>query len=178
MPDIAKLPELAEIFDVSIDDILGKSNAVLHDVVSSQQPNVEAYSDGDISEAVNMLKPSQLKTVLENTSYHPHVLTTCLPFLSESVVGSIADEHFKSGKSIHVFLPFLSEEKVEEFVKATKAMGKSITNFLPFLKESTVKSFAFEAFQHGGIDEASAFLPFMNENDVLELIKLASQSAY
>ena len=43
MPDISKLPELAEIFGVTIDDIIGHNNTVLHDVISSQSPNANEY---------------------------------------------------------------------------------------------------------------------------------------
>lgn len=176
MPDISKLPELAEIFGVSIDDILGRNNLFLHDVISSQSPNVEQYSDADISDAVDMLKPSQIETILRNTSYHPRVLSACLPFLSSTAVETIADEHIKNEKNINVLLPFLCYEKIEELARTTKEMGQSITGFLPFLKESTIKSLAFEAFEHGGMNESSVFLPFMNEDDILEFIRHTSHS--
>ena len=34
MPDISKLPELAEIFGVSVDDIIGKKRALLDSIVT------------------------------------------------------------------------------------------------------------------------------------------------
>ncbi len=111
MPDIAKLPELAKIFGVSIDDILGYNNAVLHDVISSQSPNVKEYSDADISEAAQLLKPSQIEDVLINTDNHPRLLSIFLPFLSDETIERIADEHIKNGKSVAVLLPFLRYEK-------------------------------------------------------------------
>lgn len=176
MPDIAKLPELAKIFGVSIDDILGYNNAVLHDVISSQSPNVKEYSDTDISEAARLLKPSQIEDILINTDYHPFILSTFLPFLSDKTIEEITDEHIKNGKSVAVLLPFLNYEKIEELVRVATENDESITMFIPFLRESAIKAFAFEAFEHGGISEASVFLPFMNEADILELMKLASQT--
>lgn len=176
MPDIAKLPELAEIFGVSIDDILGYNNAVLHDVISSQSPNVKEYSDTDISEAAQFLKPSQIEDVLINTDNHPRLLSTFLPFLSDETIERIADEHIKNGKSVAVLLPFLRYEKIEELAKIATENGKTITLYLPFLGESTIKTYAFRALKSGGIAETSVFLPFMNEKDVLELMRLASQA--
>ena len=176
MPDISKLPELAEIFGVTIDDIIGHNNTVLHDVISSQSPNANEYSDADISEAAYILKPSQIEDILINTDYHPRVLSTVLPFLSDKTIEEITDEHIKNGKSVAVLLPFLHYEKIEELVRIATENGESITMFIPFLRESAIKAFAFEAFEHGGISEASVFLPFMNEADILELMKLASQT--
>lgn len=176
MPDISKLPELAEIFGVTIDDIIGHNNTVLHDVISSQSPNANEYSDADISEAAYLLKPSQIEDILINTDYHPRVLSTVLPFLSDKTIEEITDEHIKNGKSVAVLLPFLHYEKIEELVRIATENSESITMFMPFLRESAIKAFAFEAFEHGGISEASVFLPFMNEADILELMKLASQT--
>lgn len=175
MPDISKLPELAEIFGVTIDAIIGHDNTVLHDVISSQSPNIKEYSDADISEAAYLLKPSQLEDILINTDYHPRVLSTFLPFLSNKTIEEITDDHIKNGKSVAVLLPFLHHEKIEELVRIATENGESITMFIPFLRESAVKAFAFEAFQNGGISEVSVFLPFMKEADVLELMRLASQ---
>ncbi|MBQ7940266.1 MAG: helix-turn-helix transcriptional regulator [Clostridia bacterium] len=176
MPDISKLPELAEIFGVTIDDIIGHNNTVLHDVISSQSPNANEYSDADISEAAYLLKPSQIEDILINTDYHPRVLSTVLPFLSDKTIEEITDEHIKNGKSVAVLLPFLHYEKIEELVRIATENSESITMFMPFLRESAIKAFAFEVFEHGGISEASVFLPFMNEADILELMKLASQT--
>ncbi len=176
MPDISKLPELAEIFGVTIDDILGHNNAVLQDVVFSQSPNINEYSDTDISDAAHLLKPSLIEEVLKNTDYHPRVLSTFLPFLSDKTIEEITDEHIKNGKSVAVLLPFLHYEKIEELVKNATENDESITLFVPFLRESTVKTYAFKAFESGGISKASEFLPFMNEKDVLELMRLASQT--
>ncbi len=175
MPDISKLPELAEIFGVTVDDILGRRNAVLQDVISQSAANAEEYAEAEIDEAAELLKPSQIADLLEKSSYHPRVLVPFLPFLSNAMIEEIADKHILTGKSIAPLLPFLRREKVEELVKRAKENGESITCFLPFLKGSTVKTLALEAFAHGGMNEAAAFLPFMKEKDLLELMHLASQ---
>ena len=176
MPDISKLPALAEIFGVTIDDIIGKNNAVLQDVVFSQSPNVNEYSDTDISDAAHFLKPSQIEDILIKTDYNPRFLSTFIAFLSENTIEEIADAHIKNGKSVAVLLPHLRYEKIEELARIALENGESITMFVPFLRESTVKAYAIKAFEHGGMDEASVFLPFMNESDILELMKLASQT--
>ena len=175
MPDISKLPELAEILGVTIDDILGKSNTVLHDVVFSQTPIIKEYSDTDISEATQLLKPSQIEDILIKTDYNPRFLSTFIAFLSENTIEEIADAHIKNGKSVAVLLPHLRYEKIEELARIALENGESITMFVPFLRESTVKAYAIKAFEHGGMDEASVFLPFMNEADIIELMILASQ---
>jgi len=176
MPDISKLPELAEIFGVTIDDIVGHKNTILHDVVFSKTPDAEKYSDTDLSDAAHLLKPSLIEKVLRNTDYDPRLLLAFESFLSETTLEEIADAHIKNGRSVGGLLPALRPEKVEELAKIALENGESITTFVPFLSESTVKAYAYKAFEHGGLDEATEFLPFMNKDDILELMKLASQT--
>ena len=115
MPDISKLPELSEIFGVTIDDILGHNNTVLHDVVFSQTQNAKEYSDSDLSDAAHLLKPSLIEDVLRNTDYHPRILATFLPFLSDKIIEEMTDEHIKNGKMLLFFFRILVMKRLKKW---------------------------------------------------------------
>ena len=174
MPDISKLPELAEILGVSIDEILGKTNTVLSDVINENTLNEKEYSKDDIIDAAAIMKPSQIENMIVSSNYNPKVLNTVLPFLEEAHIERLADVALGMEKSISVFLPFLNQEKIENLFLDYQNKGESTNFMIPFLKEETVRELALTAFQKGGIESAAPYLQFMNESDILELIKLTS----
>lgn len=56
MPDISKLPELAEIFEISLDELLGVKSALVEAVVNDNI--AECIETGNISEEeVNSVLP-------------------------------------------------------------------------------------------------------------------------
>ena len=67
MPDISKLPELAEIFGVTIDEVLGKNNPAIVQLAHGETIDTRAATPEEIEEAAMIAKPSQLeKTVADN----------------------------------------------------------------------------------------------------------------
>lgn len=140
MPDISKLPEMAELFNVSIDVIIGKENDILSKVVSGEEPSLGNYSDTEIKDAAMLMKPRQVEKLVDAVDCQPQAINVLLPYLSESYVEDLVDKLYKSGECILGLLPFLSEAKV--------------------------KYLAFEAFEKGGIQSLAPYLPFMNEADI------------
>ena len=64
MPDISKLPEIAELFGTTIDEILGKENPMLTAVAKGAPVDVSAISPQDVEEAAAIVKPKQLEAVV------------------------------------------------------------------------------------------------------------------
>ena len=61
MPDIAKLPELAEIFGVTVDEILGGGNPVVEKVTAGEPVQPADYTREELKEAAEVLRPSQVE---------------------------------------------------------------------------------------------------------------------
>ena len=176
MPDISKLPEIAELFDVSIDEILGKKNSILNEVIKGTKVKLDNHSESDVNDAANLMKPQQIKEMIDFSEYNPRVISSLLPFLDYSYIEDLMNEFKNAGKGISIFLPFLSYEKIDELVNETIEKGESINAFLPFIREQRVKKLAFDAFNKGGLNEASPYLPFLNEKDIIILTgKIFSQ---
>ena len=148
MPDIAKLPELAEIFGVSLDELLGEESVL-----------VEAAIDDRMAECV------------ENSILSTEDLESVLPLLKPSQVSELAQiaeemETFDVG-GIEQFLPFMSDRDVKEFAKQAAERGENISGYLPFMNGKDVKEFAVQAAERG--ENIQGYLPFMEAKDVKEL---------
>ena len=61
MPDISRLSELAELFDVSVDDIIGKENQVVLDAARGEDVKAEDYSKEELEEAASIMKPGEVE---------------------------------------------------------------------------------------------------------------------
>ena len=116
MPDISKLPELAEIFNVTIDDILREKavaiEASINDtIVESIENNL--VSEKEIIESLPLLKPEQISKVARTVSNDDVV--DFLPFMSEEDIKELAILALEKGDDVDGFLPFMSEDDVKEF---------------------------------------------------------------
>ena len=173
MPDIAKIPELAELFQVSIDELIGSSkvvNAVLNS--DAEQWKNESFAEGEIEEVIPILKPTQITELIEGIDKTTlKDISAFLPYMHEEDVKELAQEALRAGEEVGEYLPFMNEEDVKEFAQEALRVGKEINGYLPFMHEEDVKELAKEALRAG--KEINGYLPFMHEEDVKELAKEA-----
>lgn len=171
MPDIAKLPELAEIFEVSLDELLGEKSVLVEAAIND---NIEecianqSVSAEDVSAVLPILKPTQVNTIVENADkFDWKGVQKFLPFMGGDDVRELAYKAFEQGERVNGFLPFMYDEDVKEFALLALEKGGKIGDFLPFMAEDDVRELAFAAVEKG--EQVDQFLPFMDENDVKEL---------
>ena len=63
MPDISKLPELAEILGVTIDELLGKKSELIENIIDNKTEEYlenNSVSPEEISDVAPILKPEQV----------------------------------------------------------------------------------------------------------------------
>ena len=171
MPDISKLPELAEIFHISVDELLdGKASlvsAVLDDTVDAYIEEDNA-TEQEIADTLPILKPGQAKKILEKADVSKfHDISSFLPFMDEDGINELAIKALERGDSIDEYLPFMDEDGVNELAIKALERGDSIEKFLPFMDEDDINELAIKALERG--DSIEKFLPFMDEDDVNEL---------
>ena len=177
MPDISKLPELAEIFHISVDELLnGKAplvEAVLNDTVDEyiEEGNV---TEQEIADTLPLLKPEQAEEIVNKVDLSKfHDISSFLPFMDSDALAEIAMEYVEQGDSVDELLPFLDEEDVSSIAHKFMQNGDSISQCLPFMDEDDVADLAFDALKHN--DSIDEFLPFMDEDDVALLAKKLEQ---
>ena len=189
MPDISKLPELAELFGVTVDELLGKESKLINSVIEGRP--VEYVEENDISvselaEAAPVLKPDTVNEIVKNTD----VLrldklselsgeTKRLDRLTEVIdtpesdapedTASLEVELKEYFAEITPLMPFLDDEtlgKIAVSAEAVRACG-SINPLLPFISSDVIDQLAQQRVSRGeGINE---FLPFMSNDKIDKL---------
>ena len=174
MPDISKLPELAEIFNVTIDEILRENvvaiEAGINDtIVESIQDNL--VSEKEIVENLPLLKPEQIRKVARTVSSDN--IVDFLPFMSEDDIKELAILALEKENDVDGFLPFMMEDDIKELANLALEKENDVDGFLPFMMEDHIKELANLALEKG--NDVDGFLPFMSEDDVkkfaIKLIK-------
>ena len=124
MPDIAKLPELAEIFGVTVDEILGSGNPVVEKVTAGEPVQPADYTREELKEAAEVLRPSQVEKLAGEVREDRESLLTLVPFLDEETVGELATQLAQEGGDVTGLVPFMAEEKVDELALLLEQNGK------------------------------------------------------
>ena len=125
MPDISKLPELADIFEISLDELLGEKSVVVEAVVNNniaeciENNNV---SEEEVKDVMPLLRPKQVSEFVERTNVN-------------------------NSYNINIFLPFMHEADVKEFAMKAMERGEEINIYLPFMFEADVKELAIKAME-------------------------------
>lgn len=130
MPDISKLPELAEIFNVGIDEILGegKGSQFIGSVLDNKTEDYfqqNAVSAEELSELAPLLQLEQIGEAFEHVKANVSLgdLVALAPFLSEEVLDECARKAFaeKDAGALLPLAPFLSQEVLDEFASRLNA---------------------------------------------------------
>lgn len=154
MPDIAKLPELAEIFHSSVDEILnGKAplvEAVLNDTVDEYMEDGNV-TEQEIADTLPLLKPEQAEEILERTD-----------------VSSFTD--------LSIFLPYMNEEAIGELAMAAIETGEDVSEFIIHMNSEDVGKVAIKALENGTLIEDAHL--YMEAEDVGELAMLALEKNF
>ena len=173
MPDISKLPELAEIFEVSIDALLGARSRFVESV---SEGKMEEYlesaeaSPEEIAEAMPILTPNQVDAVMDKKdTFDFEDISVFLPYMSEEDVAEIVVEMAKEGKDVEKFLPHMYEDDVAKLAMRAAEAGEPVEIFLPHMDEDDVAKLAMTALEKG--ESVEMFLPHMDEDDVGALVK-------
>ena len=122
MPDISKLPELAELFDVTIDELLGKESKLIKNIIEDKEDGHAADEEISVSELVEaapILKPETLDEIIEKNNliekamdtdkkedsmeYDVTAIRELLPFLSSDMIHICPFVIFSVGGVIQVF---------------------------------------------------------------------------
>ncbi len=193
MPDIGKLPELAEALGVSVDELLGSgrgSELVKHVIDGSEEEFVEEkdVTLEEAGEAAPMLKPKQVTRIVrainskrerreksaegKAESFSIASLAAIAPFLDEDMLDELVeklDPITRLGE-LAAIAPFLSEDALDRI--AERAMVGSarigeIASIAPFLSEDALDKIALHALdQQTSVGEIAAIAPFLSEEAV------------
>ena len=175
MPDISKLPELASLFDVTIDELLGEKSELVESAVKG---DIKEYleqndiSSEEICKVAPVLKPDQVDAIYESRKMNDlQEIAFLLPYLSEDMVDQLAVKAAEEGDShnLNILKPFVSVYVIGDIARKWMAEGKSIAGLAPFICEDDMCEFVNTLYQKSGLDGLTGILPFIYE-DQLEQI--------
>ena len=193
MPDIGKLPELAEALGVSVDELLGSgrgSELVKHVIDGTEEAFVEEKNVTleEAGEAAAVLKPKQVKRVVlaisakrerrekesegKTESFSISSLAAIAPFLDEDMLDELVEklEPVTHLGELAAIAPFLSEDALDRIAERAvvgNARISELSSIAPFLSEDAIDKIALRALdQQVSVGEIAAIAPFLSEEAV------------
>lgn len=165
MPDISKLPELAEILGVSVDELLGGgrgSELITHVLDGSEEAFVE---EADVTleeagEAAPVLKPKQVKRIVLAINEKSEKREKKYGWTKEKTDDGV------SLSGLLAIAPFLDEETVDDLairLAPVTGIGK-LAAIAPFVSEKTLDLLAERAVaENVPVGEIASIAPFLSE---------------
>lgn len=181
MPDIAKLPELAELFQVTVDELLGEKSGL---VESAIRDDLEKYlednhvSTEEICNVAPILKPDQITVVFESQKeIDLSELNHILPFLHEDVVDKLLIKVVEEGeyRKLYNIVPFASEAAITDVThQLYQKFGMSgLKKVAPFIPEKQLRQIAEQEYVRNGLCDLSPIAPFLPSDYLNELAREA-----
>lgn len=178
MPDISKLPELAEILGVTIEELLGdeRKGKIVEEVANGDTSNVKAE---DLADLAPIVSDEQFKQAYEQADKQEggidiDTVKQIAPFLDEDVLGMLVKGLAHDGMSVDDLVelaPFLDEMDLSEIVNEHLDKGTSLENVVelaPFLDEVDLGEIARKLLKNGAeFSEIVALAPFLDEDDLM-----------
>lgn len=176
MPDISKLPELAEIFGVSIEDILGdeRKAKLVKDIADGQTPSEVKVEDlADIAPIIN---DEQFKRTYEQAKENGgqtldfETIMSIAPFLDSDVLSDLILDCSKHGFTLSqatALAPFLDEKALHHVASNLVEIDSfyEIAGLAPFLNEEDLTDIARGYLKNGGdFNGLMAIAPFLDIN--------------
>ncbi len=177
MPDISKLGELADIFGVTVDELLGSiKGAQVVEKIIREEPIEEKLTAEEFLEMAPMVRPKQAEKLWESVQADITLkdLVRAAPFLSESTLDSLALDAVRrdrSFESLMGLLPFLSQATVDECVQQVLADGLDIKKVImaaPFLSRESIERLADRVLKEGGVMDLVPLAPFMGREKLTQ----------
>lgn len=181
MPDISKLPEIAQLLGTTVDEILGEESEL---VASAVNGNIDEYLDNNVvtpkqlGDVAPILKPEQVDRIFVRTSTDEFDgIEELFPFISKDVINEVAHKMFEEGKSIDDLAPFVSQSTIAEFaeIRYRNQGVTALDDIIPFISKDQLQKIADDEYAHRGLRHFEAIAPFLNREYLNGLAREAIQ---
>lgn len=188
MPDIAKLPEVAQLLQISIDDLLNETSPLINGLLKEGDTYLEEASiaQEDLIEAAPLLKPDQFKAAYEkldppiDISDDPTSLSPLFPFLEEELIDELALKTYEQQgiSALNPLFAFCSSEILERIAlqEFEKTGLKNIAPLAPFLEQEVCDSLVQKSAKQHGISSIASLAPFISDAIINELAQTSYET--
>ncbi len=200
MPDIGKLPQLAETLGVSLDELLGggRGSELISHVLDGSEGSYIKESDVSIEDAETaapVLKPRQLEHVVhliadgmeeeesegERKPLRLASVAALAPYLDEETLGELAEritEEYGFAQLASI-APFLAEKTLGEMAEQAAQRGVragELAAIAPFLEDETLDALTEKLYLGGArVGELASIAPFLSEQALGKLAERACE---
>ncbi|HEX3022411.1 MAG TPA: helix-turn-helix transcriptional regulator [Lachnospiraceae bacterium] len=192
MPDISKLPEIADLLSASIDELLSSEQESCKlveriidgdyiEYIKEQNVNID-----DIAKTSPILKPSQTESLIsaildENEEKLTiHDLIKIAPYVNEDYLDKYVErvDLVEMGDKFAGLAPFLSCETLDRLVMKLFNLGdmKRIYSLAPFLSNETLDYVVNQCIEKGNLKQMVSLAPFLTESTLEGIVMTAFES--
>ncbi len=170
MPDISKLPELAELFGKTVDELLGQASPLISGIVS--EPIDEYLKNNtvtvqEVKEAAPLLKPEQVDRIFENCESTGNLseIMDLMPFLGRETCAALLEKYFENGdmKSVSGLALFAGHDAVDAIADRLLKEGKSVRKLAIGMSSEKRDRLALDGYEQRGVRALDDFLPFVGK---------------
>lgn len=177
MPDISKLPELAQIFNVTMDEILCEKSELIESVANntiSEYLENNMVTPQQLADVAPLLKTQQVDMIfervekeMENAQEMYDVgfddVLPLLPFLNNGTINELARKAAETGsyKKIFEIAPFVERNALEQIVRGMEAERKSVSDLVPFVSDMLIEEIAKNRYREEGLCSLDDIMPFI-----------------
>ncbi len=180
MPDISKLPDLARILNVSIEELLDSREQA--QTVKRAMNDEETLTIKEIADIAPILKPSKLNEDIEKAPLEDGMplkdLIQLAPFLSQNKLKELMERiGHNSLDELLPFAPFLDGDQLQELLIQPGELHENLDNvirFAPFLEKDFLVDIARNVIDDDDDPGLLAPLaPFLDSETLMSLIEQA-----
>lgn len=175
LPDIEKLPQLATILQLSIDELLGNSGVAVmhyHEGVADSQ---------EITTLAPIIKPKELAAATQAQPFELELVEQLAPFLSSEELFALLKPITEplTEEALEEFLPFLETDHLEQLMKEDYAFA-FLEEAAPYLSATFLAQKVEQAVSNSlSLYELEDIAPFLEKQDlgrILQKILAASEN--
>lgn len=180
MPDIGKLPELAQLFGVTIDELLGEESKLIHSVIENkidEYAKTAPITAEEFSAVAPILQPQQADTLFEKL---PQVsrdeIAGFLPFISQNAVDQLAvkaleEKNFDKLQSLALYV---SQAVMDEIAAKMEDIREDLLRIAPFVSREKMDELAQKRYAVHGAKALISIAPFLSQ----ELLKKIARKEF
>ena len=200
MPDISKLPELAQLFSTTIDALLGRPSPLIEKAAVGKLDELPSLTVEEVTAAAPLLPPSQMDALTERLLEMPNLpdmeellpflstaqvdqflrqkastnesLAACAVFASTAAVDEVALGRLQAEESLDQLLPFMSQKAIDDLARTRESSGQSTDFLLPFMSYAALNDITLARLKAG--KNIGDLLPFLNQDMLQKLFSAAS----